>query len=151
VATDNTDNVLNIGDLSVWRKRGASSHYPAIGECKHLNLTYDDHGEIITCKDCKKQLGAFWAFKHLSNNYGAYMQSLKNRAEQVRIREEKGLILKAAQEIERAWRSRTMVPACPHCKKAIMPTDKFGGLKYSKADPEGAEKSFKSTMVYLPR
>ena len=40
--------------------------------------------------------------------------------------EEATLHLKAAQEAEAAWRSRKMVPTCPHCREAIFAADGFG-------------------------
>lgn len=39
---------------------------------------------------------------------------------------EKTVELRAAQKVEKAWRSRTMVPTCPHCAEAIFPEDGLG-------------------------
>jgi|GEM_PF-2275706 len=143
--------LIDIGDLSLWRKTSDefSRKRGWVGDCPHINIIMDDVGEVVTCKDCGKQISAFWALQRFYREYSAFTGSLKARAEQVKLREEKGLVLKSAQEIEKAWRSRTMVPACPHCRKAILPTDGFGGLMYNKAGPEGAEKSFKKTAVVL--
>ena len=143
------DNLITLGDLDFWRKRSREFISKPTGECQHRALEADDEGEILTCKTCGKQVSAYWAFMRFMKEYKIYKEKLENKAKELHAREEKGLRLKAAQKIEEAWRSRTMVPACPHCRKAIMPGDGFGGLMYNKADPEGAEKSFKQTIVYL--
>jgi ribosomal protein S27E len=145
----NEKKVIDIGDLSLWRKTDSRFIRAEKGQCPHRNLVADEEGEILECKQCGKQVSAYWAFMRFIREYENYTDSLKSRAEGVRIREEKGLTLKAAQLIEKAWRSRRMVPACPHCKKAILPTDGFGGLQYNKTDPDKAQKSFEKTMVIL--
>jgi hypothetical protein len=38
----------------------------------------------------------------------------------------------AAQVVESAWRSRSMVPVCPHCSEAIFATDGLGRSQVNK-------------------
>lgn len=57
-------NVINLGEYrftkantrSMWKTK----------DCQHLHLTLDAHGEVVTCDDCSKQVGAFWARRHNS-------------------------------------------------------------------------------------
>lgn len=120
--------VIQIEELRIRRER--KTYAP--GKCKHLRFTADSEGEIVTCDDCEKQISAYWALHLLIDSYLKVM----NRLDQAKAMHEasaaKGVTLKAAQRVEQAWRSRTMVPTCPHCRSGIFPGDGFGGTQVSR-------------------
>lgn len=99
--------------------------------CKHMHLSADDEGEIITCDDCDKQISAYWALQYFLEHYRTACNKLDQRAQKLAEIENRTLHLGAAQVVETAWRSRTMVPTCPHCSEAIFKTDGFGRSQMS--------------------
>lgn len=115
-----TDNVVKIADLQFSRKAWSSK------ECLHRNISLDRNGGVVKCLDCNESLSAFWALSELVTRYEATLLYLENAKKEVSELQEKNLSLKAAKIVEQAWRSKTMVPTCPHCTKAIFPTDGFG-------------------------
>lgn len=100
--------------------------------CKHLSLTYDDNGEIVTCDDCNAQVTAFWAMKMLAEHYDKAMQAVEARSQHVAEQTSRNLHLMAARKVEKAWRSRSMVPCCPHCDAGIFPEDGLGGTQINR-------------------
>ena len=126
-----TANVVNIGDFAVKRKRRSSELIP--GECTHLKMTMDDDGYHIRCDDCKVQLSAFWVLERMLATYQRSVDSLRYEKKHLADEKAKNISLLAAKKVERAWRSKSMVPTCPHCHEAIFPTDGLGGGSVNKA------------------
>ena len=118
-----SDNVIQIGDLIIRRRKESLQRYPPDDRCRHTNLTWDDNGQIVTCDDCKKQISPYWALKILSDHYEKSMQSLQQATDQVAADAKAVVHLKAAKRIEQVWKSRTMVPCCPHCDRGILAED----------------------------
>lgn len=121
--------VVELGEFRITRTQ-RSRFEPG---CKHLHYTIDTMGDVVVCDDCGKQISAMWALTELVEHYTREMARL-DRARTVQQKvETTTLHLKAAQRVEEAWRSRTMVPTCPHCREAIFPGDGFGGSGTNKA------------------
>lgn len=97
-----------------------------------MHLSMDGEGDIVTCDDCKKQVSAFWALQMLSEHYQKAFAKLQRKYDEQASIEKKTLHLKAAQLVEAAWRSQTMVPICPTCREPIFATDGFGRSQMSK-------------------
>lgn len=122
-----TDNVVNIGDLRIRHLEKKKPWDKGKDRCKHYNLTFDDNGSIVTCDDCSMQVSPYWALQMMSDHYDQAMKALE-RARAVHKHELSGeLHLIAAKKVEKAWRSRNMVPTCPHCSRGILPEDGLGG------------------------
>lgn len=102
-------------------------------ECAHHHMTLDDEGQFIRCDDCGVQLSPFWVLNRMLDQYGRALSKVTAREQRVATAQEEGIHLLAARRLERAWRSRTMVPACPHCGEGIGPRDDFGGTMINKA------------------
>lgn len=115
--------VVNIDDLRITRQRDNKWKREA---CKHLHLTFDDNGEIIECDDCGKQIGGYWAVLMLAERYAEAWNKLQAGSEALARAKSEGVHLLAARKVERAWRSRSMVPCCPHCGQGIGPNEGFG-------------------------
>jgi hypothetical protein len=125
-----TDNVVQFADLQF---RAKQKRWPSEKDrCEHKRLMLDDNGEIVTCEDCKQQVGAYWALRHMVDVWGQHAESAKRNAASLQERIEANVSLLAAQRVEKAWRSRKMVPTCPHCSDPIFPDDGFGGSMISR-------------------
>lgn len=115
-------NIIEIGELRIKRERRNTFE-----GCQHKNFTVDPNGDTVICNDCQKQIGSHFALVLLIENWDKEVKKLE--AKQARHAEEltKSVSLRAAQRVESVWRSRTMVPMCPHCSEAIFPEDNLGG------------------------
>lgn len=101
--------------------------------CAHLNLTLDDQGHIVWCDDCKQTVSAYWAIQMLAERHAASLAVVERREKALAQDKAQNLHLTAAKKVEKAWRSRTMVPACPHCDRGILPEDGLGGTQVNRA------------------
>lgn len=113
-------NVIDIGDLRV--ARGLSRR--PYSSCKHLSLTYDTKERRIWCRDCETDVEPFDAFMSLVEWHSA----VEERIKRYREAEKHTLISRAAKEMDKVWRSRSMAPTCPHCHAAILPEDVASGV-----------------------
>jgi hypothetical protein len=97
-------------------------------KCGHHHLIYDIQNKEIICKDCNQILHPFDAFLQLLDARKRTEEDLERRRkelEELESRAGKGL-LKATRYVDHAWRSKNMVPCCPHCSAPIFPDDGFG-------------------------
>ncbi len=122
------DRVVAIEDLRIARRQ----RLPGEKECAHRRIVLDDNGEIVKCSDCGVQVSPFWALKMLTSVWSDAQRKLKASREQLQADRETILHLTAARKAEEAWRSRTMVPVCPHCSRGILTTDGFGASLMTK-------------------
>jgi len=119
-----TDNVVQFGDF-LFRAKGR--RYPWDKDrCAHKHLELDDNGEIVLCLDCKQQVTAYWALRHITEQWRDHASKLQKQADDLRERVQKNVSLLAAQRVEKAWRRKSMVPVCPHCSAGILPEDRLG-------------------------
>lgn len=118
-----SDQVINFSDMA-FKLRGKS--YFKDDRCEHLKVTMDDNGGIVTCDACGKQLDAYLTLRRMCEKWGTHAEQIKRSAQQVHDDAKAIVVLRAAKRIEHAWRSRTMIPTCPHCNAAILPEDGFG-------------------------
>lgn len=119
--------ILEIGEFRITRERQAKWD-----GCKHVHLTLDDDAEIVMCDDCEKQVGSYAALRMLVNRWEKLQSRAESQHHMLVAASEKTICLRAAQRVERAWRSRSMVPNCPHCREAIFPDDGFGSTSTNK-------------------
>lgn len=117
--------VVDIGDVRV--ARGLSRRHSS--SCPHRGLVYDNHERRIWCKDCEKDVEAFDAFTLLVSNYSVALDQLARREKNVKEAETFQLRSLAAKEIDKAWRHKNMIPACPHCGHGLFPEDFKNGVK----------------------
>ena len=114
-------------DLGEFRLRRVGSRHYAIGdECKHRHVSLHEFGDVVTCNDCKMQVGAFWLLTQICSSLHLERQRLKDAEARLQHNTQAVIHLIAARAVERAWRSRNMEPTCPHCHAAIFPADGFG-------------------------
>lgn len=111
--------VVDIGDLRVAR---GMTRRP-VSSCSHARLNYDPSERRIWCKDCEKDVDPFDAFTKLVEQYHRAYDSMIKRLGALAEAEQFKLRSVAAKTIDQAWRSRTMVPACPACSNGLFPED----------------------------
>lgn len=116
--------LVEIGDFSLARKNRGG--YTPIGECAHKHITMDDTGDVVRCADCKTQVSAYWALTMIAEEYARQWNKLQHSKQALEEAKAKDIHLLAAQRVEKAWRSHSMVPSCPHCHRGIFPQDGFG-------------------------
>ena len=125
------ENVVSIGDWRINRKHASYSIFDK-KECRHLNTTMMDEGQYIRCDDCNAPLSAYWVLSRLLQDIRNTRKEIRSEQQRLALAPERALRLKAAQTIEGAWRSRTMVPACPHCTRGIFAADMLNPSYVSK-------------------
>lgn len=116
--------VVDIGDLRV--SRGLSRR--PTSTCRHYALVFDSSERRIWCKDCENDVDAFDAFKLMAEHMAGAYQDLERRRAKMDEAEGHALFTLAARNIDKIWRSRNMVPACPCCGNGLFAEDfKNGG------------------------
>jgi len=95
-------------------------------ECPHTHLLFDENGHTVECKDCGKEVSAWWAFMRMVERYENEWKKIERAKAEVEQAEKRILTHKAAIAVEDAWRRRKTLPTCPHCSKPILPVDRFG-------------------------
>ena len=126
-------NVIDIEELRFTRDRRVIR--PST-ECQHVHMTLDDKGQFVRCDDCHIQLSPFWVLERMLEQYEKAVTKVGGREQRMAEAERRGVHLRAAQTVERAWRSHTMVPTCPHCGEGIRATDGFGHSQINKSIDE---------------
>jgi len=121
------ESVINIADLRIARRRR-----DLLKDCPHRHLVLLDHGEIVKCKDCDQQLTPYWALKTMFKAWNLSQQKLTEQFKELQDAKQAQLHTIAAKKVAEAWRSRTMVPSCPHCHRGILSSDGFGNNRVSK-------------------
>lgn len=116
--------VVDIGDARVARGK-ARREYSA---CSHRALVYDKQERRVWCQDCEREVPAFDAFTGIVEQYDRAIKSIEKRRKQVEEAERFAVRRRAAKVMDEAWRSRNMVPACPHCRRGIFPEDVVKGV-----------------------
>jgi hypothetical protein len=116
--------VVDIGDYRV--SRGMTRRpYSA---CKHRRLLYDTRERRVWCKDCEHEVESFDAFAGLVAQYAAAADELRRRRERLEEAETFQARALATMELDKVWRKRKMVPACPHCHNGLFPEDFKNGV-----------------------
>ena len=99
--------------------------------CKHRRLRYDARERRIWCADCERDLEGFDAFMVMAEQAHAFAASINERARQVIEAEQFSLRSRAAKAVDEIWRSKNMVPCCPHCNRGLLPEHFADGVKKS--------------------
>jgi len=127
-----TDKVVVVGDFSVAQRNRRSYHPRQRGVCHHRHIELDDHGEVVMCLDCNTQVTPYWALKMLAENFNEARDKLERERQSVAEERASILHLVAAKKVEAVWRTKSMVPACPHCHAGILPSDGLGSCTFDR-------------------
>jgi hypothetical protein len=123
-------NVIDIDELRFTRDKRI------VRPREHHHMTLDDQGQFVRCDDCGVQLSPFWVLNRMLDGYDRALSKINAREQRMVDAEHRGVHLRAAQVVEKAWRSHTMVPTCPHCGEGIRATDGFGNSAINKSIDE---------------
>lgn len=119
--------IIKIGEVE-WHdlKRQLTMPSPVAKDCPHHRLRYIEHGELLVCLDCDKQVSAIWALRLYFTQH--QMQEERRSAQQEQLKKDEARLVthRAALAIQDAWRKKKLTPTCPHCHKGIEPPDGFG-------------------------
>jgi hypothetical protein len=135
--------IFNFAEFQITRREDTHGWNFSMGsgrdkDCPHLHLLFDENGHTVECKDCGREVSAWWAFMSLVERF----QHEEERIELARVNalraEQRVLTHKAAIAVEDAWRRHKYVPTCPHCGKPILPQDNFGSGNCMKTGKEGS-------------
>lgn len=125
-------NVIEVGDFSVLRKNSKYTHLPDKA-CRHFNLEIDENGHIVDCLDCGKQIGALFALELMLDSIQKSQKEIAAKSLELAQLKSEGLHLIAARKVEKVWRTRDMLPCCPHCGVGISKEDGLGDSCVNKA------------------
>lgn len=112
-------NVVDIGDLRV--ARGLTRR--PVSSCKHKQVAYDPKERRIWCGDCETDVEPFDAFMLLVEQFDGAAKKVERLMQEAHEASKFQLISRAAKAIDKEWRSKNMVPSCPHCHAGIWPED----------------------------
>lgn len=116
--------VVDIGDHRVARGMTRRS----FSGCNHHRQVYDQQERRIWCKDCERDVEPFDAFVSIVNQLSAATMKLDSRAKRLAEAEAFQARSLAVKELDKVWRKRRMVPACPHCNMGLFPEDFKNGV-----------------------
>lgn len=111
--------VVDIGDLRVAR---GMTRRP-VSACRHRQLAYDPRERRIWCKDCETDVEGFDAFQQIVEHFDAAAKRAERMLTEAREARAFSIISIAAKTIDKLWRNRKHVPACPHCGNGLWPED----------------------------
>lgn len=112
-------NVVQIGEARIARGKAKRER----SACKHLDLTYDSQERRIWCDDCESTVDPFDVVVGLAEFVDGAIKKLQSREAALKEAESFALRSRAAKTIDKAWRSHSMAPCCPHCDEALLPED----------------------------
>lgn len=130
-----TDNVVEIGELRLARVK--QGYIRAREGCEHKQLELDDTGQVVTCRACNVQVSPYWALSYLVSFWEGHAKTVKRTLASAQEERAAVLHLTAAKKVESVWRSKTMLPSCPHCSRGISPHDNLGGATVARRFEEG--------------
>ena len=141
--TDYSGKIVDIGE---YRFRSREKKRPWDRQdtrCDHRHLTLDDQGHIVRCEKCGEVVSAYWALDMLVHDLKRLQDNAERAKASAKEAESIHLHLIAAKKVEKVWRTKEMVPACPHCDRGILPEDNLGSCRINrrleiarrKADP----------------
>lgn len=119
--------IIDIGDVRV--SRGLTRRHWS--SCPHRRMLYDMNERRIWCSDCEREVEPFDAFKMLVEQFDSAQKAIKRREDAVVSAETFKVRMLATKALDEAWRSQTMVPACPHCGFGLFPEDFKHGVRAS--------------------
>ena len=117
--------VVDIGDVRVARGLTRRHH----SSCRHAHMNYDPIERRVWCSDCEREVEPFDAFEIIVGQFSGAAKAMDARQKLLDEAEKFQARTLAAKAMDEAWRSRTMVPACPHCSHGLFPEDFRRGVK----------------------
>src|SRR3954470_3702322 len=91
--------------------------------CQHARTVIDEQAGTVTCRDCEVTLSAFWVLGRVAREENrAFERTRGLRAEADELMNWVPF-LRAMRRLEKRWRGRVSLPACPYCHHGLWPED----------------------------
>ncbi|MAL97173.1 MAG: hypothetical protein CL583_01865 [Alteromonadaceae bacterium] len=132
--------VVDIGDVRV--ARGKTRWQRQV--CPHNNMTFDQTERRIWCDDCEDDVDVFDAYCRLVECHESAWKRIERAWTEVKEALDLNLISRAAKAMDKVWRSRRMVPNCPHCGEGLLPEDVLSAKSASSAELTRRKREAKS-------
>lgn len=126
----NDDTVIDFGDFQIRRRERAAMFDRS--RCQHAHMELDDQGGIVKCTDCGASISPYWALSRMAERWERAQEKLRHRIDAHAEIVARDIHLVAAKKAEKAWRTKGMVPCCPHCGRGISAADGFGATMINK-------------------
>lgn len=114
-------------DFEGFKAQRALATHNKFEGCRHSKTAYSTQERRIWCQDCMIELEPFDVLTMLLDSYSAAIHNLEVKKKQFIDDRNKALRSIAAKSFDDIYRSRNDVPACPHCKEALLPEDVTSG------------------------
>lgn len=92
--------------------------------CPHLHLFFDENGQTVECKDCKKQVTAWWALLSMAAGLKRQREALDAERKQLEAEKAKNITHKAALQVEQlkrlVYNSEVVPPEIDDLPKKVM-------------------------------
>lgn len=121
--------IIHLGETE-WHDIKRKFNFAPLKGCPHVRLQYIEHGELLLCLDCEKQVTAVWALHLFFSQYLQEKEAVEQESARLKVERDTQVVHRAALKFQEMVRKRKFFPACPHCFKAIeLDGQIFGGGK----------------------
>jgi hypothetical protein len=110
--------VIKLGEAE-WHDLRRLVTIPHEEECPHKRLQYMEHGELLLCLDCEKQVSAVWALRYFFTQLERDEEKREARRAAIIADEARLVVHRAALKFQEMVRRKKFMPSCPHCYKPI--------------------------------
>lgn len=116
-----------IVSLEAWRfaKKGDGP------KCEHARTVIDEPNGTVECRDCGASLSAFWVLGRIAREENRVFNRIKGLRADAEELQTWVPFLKSVRTLEKRWRGRAMLPACPHCHRGLWPDELQGSVSLS--------------------
>lgn len=106
--------------LEAFRLR---KHPPLGPACQHSRTVIDERAGTVTCRECDATLSAFWVLGRIAREENRVFARIVTLRAEAAALETWVPFLRAMRSLEKRWRGRAMLPACPHCRHGLWPDE----------------------------
>lgn len=106
--------------LEAWRMRRPGSATP---RCLHPRTTIDELRGTVECRDCHAPVSAFWVLGQVAREENRCLENIRRLRAEAQELEGWVPFLRAMRKLEKRWRGRATLPACPHCHGGLWPDE----------------------------
>lgn len=122
--------VISIGEFELARKGAGKRLTDKL--CRHKHLQLED-GDVVRCADCNTQVSAYWALESIAFDWERMQSAHRHEKAELAEAKKRDIHLLAARAVEKVWRTKDMLPCCPHCGVGIAPEDGLGLSQINRA------------------
>src|SRR5436190_18668915 len=91
--------------------------------CAHPRTIVDETHGTVECRDCHAPLSAFWVLGQIAREENRCLENVRSVRREAAELQTWVPFLRAMRGLERRWRGRKTLPACPHCRRGLWPDE----------------------------